>query len=227
MHLQLILSRNFTSLHWNKQTMDCRHFESGNVTWSSVDQSDNFRRWRSGKVAGGAHALVPETRDLRRGACVDIFRQCQTSLGTSPVETSLSHFADTFFLINHISAVIFSLEEASCYSSLNRFRSIPLTDSRFLEAWYCKRISKRQGSNFINFWNGHLWSIRVGKGDRGCKASTRSSEISRRWSFSTAAGFESFSWHPLSKQWVVSVWQVFFFLQYIKLMCISCSEKKP
>lgn len=77
---------------------------------------------------------MPETRDLRRGACVDIFRQCQTSLGTSPVETSLSHFADTFFLINHISAVIFSLEEASCYSSLNRFRSIPLTDSRFLEA---------------------------------------------------------------------------------------------
>ena len=53
----------------------------------------------------------------------------------SPV-TSFSHFADTFFLINHISAVIFSLEEASCYSSLNRFRSIPLKDSRFLEAWY-------------------------------------------------------------------------------------------
>ena len=53
---------------------------------------------------------------------------------TSPGKTSFSHFADTFFLIYHISAVIFSLEEASCYSSLNRFRSIPLKDSRFLEA---------------------------------------------------------------------------------------------
>ena len=26
--------------------MYCRHFEFGNITWSRVDQSDNFRRWR-------------------------------------------------------------------------------------------------------------------------------------------------------------------------------------
>ena len=35
--------------------MYCRHFEFGNVTWSRVDQSDNFRRWNNNSNARKTH----------------------------------------------------------------------------------------------------------------------------------------------------------------------------
>ena len=40
---------NLLSTGINKLWRYCRHFEFGNVTWSRVDQSDVFRRWRKHK----------------------------------------------------------------------------------------------------------------------------------------------------------------------------------
>ena len=44
--------------------MDCRHFEFGNVTWSRVDQSDNFRRWTKYQLAKFGHAQKAKFRQF-------------------------------------------------------------------------------------------------------------------------------------------------------------------
>ena len=54
---------NLLSTGINKRWRYCRHFEFGNVTWSRVDQSDIFRRWRC-SVAQSWSFLSPEPLGL-------------------------------------------------------------------------------------------------------------------------------------------------------------------